>query len=169
MAKEGLLSPGPIPPPFQDAEVPAFAVTKVIEGKGEIILDYVLESGGPPVNVREKHLHETLPDAVEVSAGGWYGTMGQWSLLERYLGQIRLEGVFKALQIFAEGESTEFLIEENFWGNRKRLTFESFQVGLWQVKCKRIVPLPFSTLVFDRARQVWVAKIPFLQELGIKS
>lgn len=168
MSRSPLLAPGPIPPPFQDAEVPAFAVTKVVQAAGEVILDYALESGGAPVTVRDKVLHETLPDVVEVSVGGWYGTLGQWSLLERYVGQIRLEGVTKCRQVFPDGESIDFLIEENFWHTRKRVTLESPQVGLWQIKCKRVVPLPFSTLVFDRSRQVWVAKEPFLTAMGIK-
>jgi hypothetical protein len=166
MPPQMLLHPGPVPPPFKDAGIPPFVMVRQEQRGRDLLLHYVLESGGPPVNVRSKALHETLPGLVEVSVGGWYGTMGQWSLLERYLGVVEFRSVSHLSQVAPEGTRADFFLEKRFWGGL-RVTVESEQLGLFQFRCKAATPLDYQTLVFDKKRHLWVDKVEMLNALGI--
>jgi hypothetical protein len=165
MKSSRLIEDGPLPAAFQDREVPLFVVTKVEEEDNRVVLEYTLEAAGPPLFIRERNRYDELPEKVEVSVGAWGGTMGRWSLLERYVGKIQCDGASGLRQLFEEGRAQDFVVEKGFF--RKRVTFESFQVGMWRLKCRRVIPLSFTTLVFDKSRHVWVAKDPFLKDLGL--
>jgi hypothetical protein len=166
MAKP-LIQPGPVPPPFQAAQIPPFCIDRIVQDGDTVLLHYILEAAGPGLNVKDKYLHETLGGKVEVAAGGWYHTYGRWSLLERYMGTLKCTGVTELLKLDAEGLRNEFFVEKSWWRKTLTVTVESERLGLYRLRCATVTPQPFQTLAFDKRRQVWVDKEELLRSLGI--
>ena len=99
-----------------------------------------------------------MPSKIEVVSGGWYGNKGRWAPLERYTGSIICEGVDALEKISEKGEDFSFKVRKSFFSRNKILTVESENIGIVEIRCKKIIPQKYEISLFSKVQNQWVPR-----------
>lgn len=147
-----------IPLPLSFKNEPEFLVHKIEREEQNIRLYYRVEGRGVSIHVEDHNKFEELPSKIEVVSGGWYGNKGRWSPLERYTGTIICEDVDEMKNISKEGEDFSFKIRKPFFSRNKVLIIESENIGVVEIRCKKIIPQKYDILLFSKIQNEWVLR-----------
>lgn len=146
-------------------EHPQFFVYRIEKEGSDYRLHYALEDRGMSIHATEKTRFDKIPQCVQVVSGGWYGERGRWSPLERFEGTIICEGVSSYEVVSGSGSDYAFEVSKSWLGSTKKVVIESESVGKVELKCSRIVPQPFSSLLFSVQDDQWRSRGEFLDQL----
>ena len=146
-------------------EHPQFFIYKIEREGSTCRLHYALEDRGMSIHASDKSRFDRIPQCVQVVSGGWYGERGRWSPLERFEGTIICEGVSSYEVLSNSGSDHAFEVRKPWLGSTKTVVIESESVGKVELKCSRIVPQPFSSLLFSVQDDKWLPRGEFLDQL----
>lgn len=146
----------PIPLSFEDE--PEFLIHKIEREENNIRLLYRVEGRGFSIYLKDRGKFEELPSKIEVVSGGWYGTKGRWRPLVRYTGSIICEDVEGIKKISEKGENFSFKVRKAVFSRKKILTIESENIGIVEIKCKKIIPKKYEALLFNKIQNQWVPR-----------
>lgn len=139
-------------------EHPQFYIYKIENEEKNIRLHYYVEGRGVSLHVKNHQSFQELPSKIEVISGGWYGTHGRWSPLERYSGTIICKNVTDLKKISDKGTNYKFIARQAFLSNTKILKIESEPIGIIEIKCKTITPQDYEIQFFCKIKNTWVPR-----------
>lgn len=139
-------------------EHPEFCITKFEKVKENYILYYSIEGRGTSLHFTNKEKFDVFPNNFEVQSGGWYGESGRWSPTTRCSGTLICEDVSSFNQISNRGVDFKFAITKPFFSSKKNLLIESEEIGVIVMKCKRIIPQEYDTIIYNKKKKEWVKR-----------
>jgi len=137
---------------------PEFLVHKIEKEENNIRLYYQVEGRGFSIYLKDHSKFEELPSKIEVVSGGWYGNKGRWAPLERYTGTIICEDTDDVNKISEKGEDFSFKVRKPFFSRNKILTIESENIGIVEIRCKKIIPQKYEISLFSKIQNKWVLR-----------
>ena len=158
MKSSKLIEKQNIPLPLSFKDNPEFLVYKIEREEQNIRLYYRVEGRGFSIPFRDHNEFEELPNKIKVVSGGWYGNKGRWAPLERYTGTIICEDVDSVKNNSEKGENFSFKVHKPFFSRNKTLTIESENIGIVEIKCKRIIPQKYEISLFSKIQNEWVPR-----------
>lgn len=159
--KTKYIDPINIPQPLKNKVEPEFYIYKLENIDKNVILHYYFDGKGISINMDDIDRFQALPDKIEIISGGWYGDSGRWSPLTRYSGTIICENVKGIKKLSESGTNYKFKIRKSLLSSCLILTIESDKIGVVQIKCKKIVPQAYETLLFDKIEDEWKPRSSF--------
>lgn len=147
-----------IPIPFSYKDEPEFLIHKIEKEENNIRLHYRVEGRGLSIFVKDHSKFEELPNKIEVVSEGWYGNKGRWAPLERYTGTIICEDVDEVKNISEKGKDFSFKVRKPFFSRNRVLTIESENIGIVEIRCKKIVPQKYEISLFSKIQNQWVLR-----------
>lgn len=147
-----------IPITFSYKDEPEFLIYKIEREENNVRLHYQMEGRGLSIYVKDHSKFEELPNKIEVVSGGWYGNKGRWAPLERYTGTIICECVYDIKKISEKGEDFSFKVRKPFFSRNKILIVESENIGIVEIKSKKIIPQKYEISLFSKIHDQWVLR-----------
>lgn len=147
-----------IPLPLSFREYPEFLVYKIENEEQNIRLYYRVEGRGFSIHFKDHNEFEELPNKIKVVSGGWYGNKGRWAPLEQYTGSIICEDVDSVKNISEKGENFSFKVSKPFFSKNKVLKIESDNIGIVEIRCKKIIPQKYEISLFNKIQNKWVLR-----------
>jgi hypothetical protein len=132
---------------------PEFCINKIIPNEGNLLLHYKVEGRGFSIYSEDHYEFSQLPSKIEIISGGWYGDKGRWSPLERYVGTILCENVFSQKKLSENGKDYRFEVSKKWYSSQKKLSIESNNVGIVEIKCQSIIPQDFQIFLYSKIQK----------------
>jgi hypothetical protein len=158
---------GHIPFALAFCEQPQFYINDFRRDADKIWLKYEAIGRGFSNYFDNHEKFKAFPKKVKVISGGWYGEYGRWSPKEKYEGLILCENVKSLKQISLEGKDYSLAVRKPFLAAFKTLTAESEDVGIIEIKCKKIIPQSdYSINYFDVELEKWVPMDEMIKKIN---